>query len=173
APDGQTVVDVTARVSGPLLAAIQEAGATVLDARTRGNSIRARLPIAALEAIAGLPDVVFIQPAQLAFTVGGGKPSGLALRAGFQTRAGRLRAKLGRALGETDRPLRGESAEALDALSVSEGDKTHRADLARSTFGVSGAGVKIGVLSDGVGSLALLQQTGDLPFVTVLPGQAG
>ncbi|MFN8460069.1 MAG: hypothetical protein U0401_36365, partial [Anaerolineae bacterium] len=50
---------------------------------------------------------------------------------------------------------------------------THRANLARATFGVNGAGVKIGVLSDGVNSLATLQASGDLPAVTVLPGQAG
>jgi hypothetical protein len=173
ASDGQTVVDITAWISSPLLAAIQEAGATILDARPRDNSIRARVPIGALEAIAGFHDVVFIQPGQLAFTVGGGKSSGLALRAGFRADVGRVSAKLRKALGEKARPLRGESAEELDALSVSEGDRTHRADLARSTFGVSGAGVKIGVLSDGVDSLALLRLTGDLPFVSVLPGQAG
>jgi hypothetical protein len=55
----------------------------------------------------------------------------------------------------------------------SEGDTTHRAIPARSAFGVSGAGVKVGVLSDGVKSLALSQSTGDLGAVTVLPGQAG
>ena len=33
---------------------------------------------------------------------------------------------------------------------ASEGELTHRADLARSAFGVDGTGIKIGVLSDGV-----------------------
>jgi hypothetical protein len=47
------------------------------------------------------------------------------------------------------------------------------ANRERSTFGVSGSGVKVGVLSDGVSSLASLQGSGDLPLVTVLPGQAG
>jgi hypothetical protein len=60
-----------------------------------------------------------------------------------------------------------------NAINVSEGDQTHRANLARTTFGVSGAGVKVGVLSSGVISLATLQGSGDLPAVTVLPGQAG
>ncbi|HET6878058.1 MAG TPA: S8 family serine peptidase [Jatrophihabitans sp.] len=55
----------------------------------------------------------------------------------------------------------------------SEGDVTHRADTARSTFGVNGSGVKVGVLSDGVSSLSAAQSTGDLGPVTVLPGQAG
>ncbi len=61
-----------------------------------------------------------------------------------------------------------------------EGDLTHRALDARGTFGVNGAPLKIGVLSDGVTSLALSQATGDLPptcgtppCITVLPGQTG
>lgn len=56
---------------------------------------------------------------------------------------------------------------------VSEGDATHRALLARTTFGVNGSGVRIGVLSDGVASLAASQASGDLGPVTVLPGQSG
>ncbi|HEV7509464.1 MAG TPA: S8 family serine peptidase [Thermoanaerobaculia bacterium] len=60
------------------------------------------------------------------------------------------------------------------ATNVSEGDKTHGADEARGFFGVTGAGVKVCVLSDGVDSLASLQASGDLPpVVDVLPGQAG
>ena len=55
----------------------------------------------------------------------------------------------------------------------SEGDTTHRAIKARSTFGVNGSGVKVGVLSDGIKSLAAARSSGDLGPVTVLPGQAG
>ncbi len=43
---------------------------------------------------------------------------------------------------------------------TSEGDATHRADLARSIFQADGTGIKIGVLSDGVSSLATSQSTG-------------
>jgi len=57
---------------------------------------------------------------------------------------------------------------------TSEGDVAHFADLLRSTLGVDGSGVGVGVLSDGVGSLGARQATGDLPpVVTVLAGQAG
>lgn len=56
---------------------------------------------------------------------------------------------------------------------TSQADVTHRANLARSTFGVNGTGVKVGVLSDSVDALAALQASGDLPAVTVLPGQSG
>ena len=61
-----------------------------------------------------------------------------------------------------------------NVTNVSEGDATHGAALARSIFpAANGTGVNIGVLSDGVDSLAAIQATGDLPAVTVLPGQAG
>ena len=59
-------------------------------------------------------------------------------------------------------------------LNTSEGDTAHRADQLRAGFGVDGTGISIGVLSDGVDSLASLQASGDLPpGVTVLFGQAG
>ncbi len=48
---------------------------------------------------------------------------------------------------------------------TTEGDAIIRANLARSTFGVSGAGVKVGVISDGVLGLAASQATGDLGSV--------
>ena len=57
---------------------------------------------------------------------------------------------------------------------TSEGDVAHRAKSARTTHGVTGTGIGIGVISDGVRSLANRQASGDLPpRVTVLPGQAG
>ena len=61
-----------------------------------------------------------------------------------------------------------------NVTNVSEGDTTHGAALARSIFpSANGTGVRVGVLSDGVDSLAAVQGTGDLPAVTVLAGQAG
>jgi subtilisin family serine protease len=61
----------------------------------------------------------------------------------------------------------------LNKINTSEGDAAHAANTARSTFNLSGAGVKVGVLSDSVDYLAMVQATGDLPYVTILPGQAG
>src|SRR6185436_18665704 len=55
----------------------------------------------------------------------------------------------------------------------SQGDTTHKANTARSTYGANGAGVKIGVISNGCPSLAASQALGDLGPVTVLPGQVG
>ena len=57
---------------------------------------------------------------------------------------------------------------------TSAGDVAHRANSARTTHSVDGTGIGIGVLSNGVRSLADRQASGDLPArVTVLPGQAG
>jgi hypothetical protein len=59
-------------------------------------------------------------------------------------------------------------------VDTSAGDVAHRADDARSLFGLDGTGIGVGVLSDGVDTLAARQTTGDLPAtVTVLPGQEG
>ena len=49
----------------------------------------------------------------------------------------------------------------------------HRIDIGRATFGTTGTGVKIGVLSDSVDFLPVSQASGDLGPVTVLPGQSG
>ena len=58
-------------------------------------------------------------------------------------------------------------------LTTSQGDVAHRANVARSTFGIDGSGVKVGVISDSVDNLATVQRTGDVGAVTVLPGQSG
>ena len=57
-------------------------------------------------------------------------------------------------------------------IDTSEGDVAHAADDARATFGVDGTGVRLCALSDSVGYLALLENSGDIPAVTVLPGQS-
>lgn len=56
---------------------------------------------------------------------------------------------------------------------LSQGDVTHRAGLARTNYGVMGLGVKVGVLSDSVDYLQNSLASGDIPSVTVLPGQDG
>ena len=57
---------------------------------------------------------------------------------------------------------------------TSEGDATHRADLARTVFNLDGSGIKVGVLSDSIDALPGLVASGDLPpNVTVLNGQSG
>ena len=57
---------------------------------------------------------------------------------------------------------------------TSEGDTAHLGTRARTAHSVTGAGIGIGVISDGVATLAARQASGDLPAqVIVLPGQEG
>ena len=64
--------------------------------------------------------------------------------------------------------------EAVTHKNTSEGDAAHLVNTARTTHGVTGSGIGIGVLSNGVETLAARQASGDLPAqVAVLPGQEG
>jgi hypothetical protein len=55
----------------------------------------------------------------------------------------------------------------------SQGDAAHTANIARSSYNINGAGIKIGVLSDSVNYLTNSQSAGELNKVTVLPGLGG
>jgi YDG domain/Subtilase family len=124
---GATLVDIRAEVSDALLRRIQGLGGQVINSHARFNAIRALVPVAQLEVLAGEAAVKSIKPADQAV---------------------------------------------LHKTNTSQGVVAHRADIARTTYGVDGTGVSVGVLSDSVDSLAAVQATGDLPAqVTVLPGQ--
>ena len=56
---------------------------------------------------------------------------------------------------------------------MTEGDAIIRADLARSSFGLTGAGVRVGVVSDGVGGIASAQASGDLSSVNTTTCNVG
>lgn len=59
-------------------------------------------------------------------------------------------------------------------VNITEGVLAHRVDVARSTFGITGLGQKICVLSDSIDHLGLVQSSGDLPAtIEILPGQSG
>ena len=61
-------------------------------------------------------------------------------------------------------------------LATSQGDQAMRADLARATFGITGSGVTVGVLSDSFnckGGAAVDVATNDLSPVTVLQEDPG
>ena len=146
---GRVLVDITAEVSPALLGRVADLGGTVVDSVARYRAVRARLPLQALEALAAEDAVVLIEPADIAVANG---------EAGGTRGAG----------------PNGAGATAAAGRNTSEGDAAHAADAARERFGVDGTGIGIGVLSNGIRTLADRQATGDLPpRVTVLPGQEG
>ena len=60
------------------------------------------------------------------------------------------------------------------AVVISQGDSIVKADIVRSTYAINGSGIKIGVISDGIDSLSLMQKMGELPSgVTVLSNKNG
>ena len=142
--DELVAVDIRADVTPEVLARIRVLGGTIVNSVPKYRAIRARLPLTALEPLATLEAVQSIRPADRAVT--------------NQT--------LGRAIGQ--------AVVVTSKENTTEGDVAHEADVARQDYGVDGTGIGIGVLSDGIDSLADRQATGDLPArVTVLPGQAG
>ena len=189
APDETVLMDITARVTDVVLRQIKALGGKVLSSFPQYQAIRARLPLTRVETLANLPEVKSIRPADEATTNKLSPPQPTPLpkdRGSFLPgnmppsrveREATVRARLREALPRFAQARAGSAVDdgpMTNVVNTSQGDVAHRADLARSTFGVTGAGIRIGVLSDGVDTLASRQATGDLPAtVTVLAGQAG
>src|ERR1044072_7869848 len=179
--NGKTTVDITAAVTDKLVGTLRANGAEILT-RTR-TSIRALVPLDGIETIAALNEVQFVQPKQDAMTATAGATmeddrhdvrSTYSLTPDFEQRAARVTSFLAGALqGDSQTNVTGTNAGTGVGSRSSEGDVTHRANVARGTFHINGTGIKIGVLSNGVTSLAQSQALGDLGPVTILPGQAG
>ena len=68
ADDGHVVVDVKAQVTADLRARLNSLGAEVLSSAPDGSSLRLHIDIDQVQALAALPDVVFVQPKQDAIT---------------------------------------------------------------------------------------------------------
>lgn len=168
---GRTAVDVSGDQKS-VAAAVDAVGGSVIAASK--ESTRASVPLGAVEALAGKAGVTRI---------------GVASRAMLANEGGRVapasKEQIAAALGKrlSDARTSGKPAAKIAAATgaavnqgsvVSEGDKAHAADAARARFKVTGTGVKIGVLSDGVDSLAASIASGDVPADTqVLPDQEG
>ena len=147
-PGGMVTVDVRVDVTRDVLDRIDALGGSVINSVPKYRAIRARLPLAAVETLAELEAIQWIRPADEAVTRG-------------QARAAQT---VARAVAD---------AAVTRKVNTSEGDIAHQADRARQQYGIDGTGIGIGVLSDGVDTLAQRQTSGDLPArVTVLPGQA-
>jgi len=151
---GNVHVDIHANVNAALLTAIATLGGKVESAFPEYNEIRAWIPLLNAETLAGRSDVIFIRPAEIS------------------VRAGNIRRQLNAVLPAiAKRKLIGRLGFFTRPVDTS-GEISEGANLVQ-TAGITGAGIKVGVLSDGVNSLSQLQGLGDLPAVTVLSGQAG
>jgi len=202
--DDRVPVTIKAAASKQLLMTIEKLGGTVNYASEKAGAIRAVLPLNSLEALASEQDVKSIMPANLEKITHGqmagfnglnGRaiPFGTnGVRPTFKQRAMNVRAQLAEALSKVRAGAKAQDpvsnigldqlnrfAETQDATTNvgsvnSQGGAAHNVTDARNFFGVSGRGVKIGVLSDSVDFLAQSVASGNLPpDVTVLPGQSG
>jgi len=153
---GQGVlVDMRATVSPALLSAITNVGGRVI--YSSSNRVRARIPVAQLQATAARPDVQFIKPAARSKLVGTlasvlrspAVTSHIAARRAMNTGVFSLMQNMGLNffIGGT----------------TTQGYIAHGANTARSLYGVTGAGVRVGVLSDSAEFLPNLIASGDLP----------
>ena len=150
ATDERVMVDIRAEVTPAVLTRIRELGGTVINSVPKYQAIRAQIPLRAVVRLAVLDEIRTIRPADKARTRG---------QAARLFPASRTRT--------ADFPVTKKD-------DTTEGDAAHRADSARSTHKVDGTGIGIGVISDGVRSLADRQASGDVPArVTVLPGEEG
>ncbi len=126
--DGRVSVEITADPTDELKNAITAAGGEVTYESKRWKSLQAKLPPAAIEAIAGRNDVSRITA----------------------------------------------TPEKTVHLITNDADRAHKANTSRPTFGVTGAGVKVGVISDSADHYLDSQASGELPMsLTILPGKSG
>ena len=158
------LVDTRASVSSELLAAISQAGGRVIYASAGTQRVRARIPLAAMEMVAARGDVQFIRPGAVARTHGMGRqhpprlPGLLPSLAMRRWSANTAIFNLANRLGLTF----------FVGSLTTQGVISHSSNAARSTYGISGAGVRVGVLSDSAESTAFLIGTGDLPAGTTI-----
>ncbi|KAF0249021.1 MAG: hypothetical protein FD167_1570, partial [bacterium] len=131
------------------------------------------MPMDNIESMASLPEVLYIQPAiegQLervdnvsnSSLVG---PVVTGYQPGFATREANVRENLPLLLSSLDKNKKPKINPQTGTVN-SQGDTTHRAALARTTFSTTGAGIKIGVLSDTFNALGGANNdvlTGNLP----------
>ena len=179
---GFIAVDITANVTDKLMQKLKESNAVIIASLPQYRSITARLPIGEIESLAGMNEVIFVQPKLEAMTnkierspemslfdtTKNASPLIIKTRnsQNFAARTQNVREYLNSVLSGNVSPTTGTV--------TAQGDITHRANIARLLTNANGTGIKIGVLSDGVNSLAAGQASGDLPAtVNVLPGQAG
>jgi subtilisin-like proprotein convertase family protein len=167
AADGHVIVDVKANLTTTLLAQLNGVSREIV--KTSPSDLQLHVDLDQIEAIAAQPDVLYVQPRQGAFTSRSG-----ARPAKERVTPGALRRALGSAAdGSAPADQIVNSIGTGQGAITAQSDITHRTAVFRGLTGFNGAGVKIGVLADGVEHLAASQASADLGPVTVLPGQTG
>jgi subtilisin-like proprotein convertase family protein len=189
---GRMQVDIKGKFDKSFVMMVRKFGGEIIGASGKGDTIRAWVPAEAMDALAEYSEVTAIKRVGMPRTqrqLAGGRGNGIApkalpfktspsLRTGsrpdFDRRAMNVRTQITAALAKAGaRPVQ-ELPRANAGSVTSQGDTALGALAGRNFFGVNGAGVKIGVLSDSVDFLAQSIASGDLPpDVTVLPGQSG
>jgi subtilisin-like proprotein convertase family protein len=189
---GRMEVNIKGKVDKTFVMMIQKFGGQITATSEREGSIRAWLSWEAMAALAEHPEVISMKAPPRPITqrqLAGGRGTGKAptalpfqtgpflqpgLRPNFDQRAMNIRAQLTAALAKAGAGRVQDTPETNTGSVTSQGDRAHSALAGRNFFGVNGAGVNIGVLSDSVDFLAQSVASGNLPSdVTVLPGQSG
>ena len=166
-------VDISADVTAGVLGLIADLGGRVVNAFADYHTIRASLPLLAVEQVAARDEVRQVRVAVPAYHAS--SPAGSAVA----PPALAVRTRLAQILGARKAPalgggrLFGSLGSAFFVGPDTGGDAAHGGPVARLNYGVDGTGVKIAVISDGVNSLSAEQTAGRLPAVNVLSGQAG
>ncbi|MES1210874.1 MAG: hypothetical protein ABUL63_00940, partial [Acidobacteriota bacterium] len=189
--NGKVVVDISADVDEALLGVLGRMGVETSSVFPQYHALRAVARLDQLEVIASLPQVRFISPMQrLATNQRPGTSLARPVQQTFpneQERIERVRTALaGIGLGGPGNDKILPNGYAGFGAANAEAVISHRVYSARGTFNTDGTGIRIGVLSNGVTSMATSQGTGDLPptcsslappatehCVNVVPGQAG
>ncbi len=152
------------RDSPELLAFIKTQGGTVIASYPAYRAIYARLPLASLETVAGRSEVEFIDtPPKASYNHGPGKTSGQASPAAAHP--------------WVNGSPTAQAIAAATAVNDPEGDAAHGAATVRAQYGVNGAGIKVGVISDSIdnkeGDYQSALNNSYIANLTILPGQAG
>ena len=157
--DGRVDVQIRGLISKQLIKAIERSGGKIIYGHVDGPLLRALVPLDTVEDLAVRSDVHGIHQSFPAMT-----------QQLVKRRAEKLRAPLGSAIRQLQPPASIEDRGSV----TSEGVTAHRADQALHQFGATGAGVKIGVLSDSDDFKEASIASGDLPpDTTTVPGQDG
>ena len=151
-----------------------------MDSHRDYRAIRALVPADQIEILAASPSVSFIgrkvgsltSRLKVAAPVHSATKAGLA--PGFEERAARVRKQIAAYLQQQAGANSTGVAHGTGQGNVTtEGDAAHTSATARGVYGVSGVGLKIGVLSDSAnntGAVTTAQATGDMPPTCPGPG---